>query len=82
MYGTCSVFEGYVFVLQTNGLLLAVNIVHGTVVSSLRLLPDGFETFSSPVLVPGSKKDRQQQKVLLLIGNRQDALHCVNVTEI
>ncbi len=79
MYGACFVLEGYVFVAQTDGLLLAVNSVDGTVVSSLRLLPDGLETFSSPVLVVlGPGKD-WQQKALLMIGSRQDALHCVSV---
>ncbi len=61
-----------------------MNIVDGTTVSSLRLLPDGLETFSSPVLavvVPGLRKD-WQQKALLMIGSRQDALHCINVTGI
>ncbi len=82
MYGACFVLEGYVFVAQTDGLLLAMDIVDGTVVSSLRLLRNGLETFSSPVLVPGPGIHQQHQKALLMIGSRQDALHCVSVTGI
>ncbi len=82
MYGSCFVLEGCVFIAQTDGLLLAIDIVDGTVVSSLKLLRSGLETFSSPVLVPGPGIDQQHQQALLFIGSRQDALHCVSVTGI
>ena len=55
-----------------------MNIVNGAVVSTFQLLQEGLETFSSPVLA-GNHGKGCPEEVLLLIGSRQNALHCASV---